>query len=54
MSIGRTDLGNGSYDDLMNSINQKLMKLDGETVVYPGHGTSSTIEYEKMNNPFII
>jgi len=54
MSVGRTDLGNGDYDDLMNSLNQKLMKLDGETVVYPGHGTSSTIEYEKMNNPFII
>ncbi|HHW48927.1 MAG TPA: MBL fold metallo-hydrolase [Clostridiaceae bacterium] len=53
MSIGRTDLGNGNYDDLMDSIN-KLMKLDGETVVYPGHGTSTTIEYEKMYNPFIV
>jgi len=53
MSIGRTDLGNGDQDDLMNSIKEKLMKLDDKTMVYPGHGTATTIGYERKNNPFI-
>lgn len=53
MSIGRTDLGNGSHEDIMRSITQVLMKLDDDTVVYPGHGTSSTIGFERKHNPFI-
>jgi len=53
MSIGRTDLGNGDYDQIISSITNRLMTLDEEVVVYPGHGTSSTIGYEKKNNPFI-
>ncbi|NSW90580.1 MAG: MBL fold metallo-hydrolase [Firmicutes bacterium] len=53
MSIGRTDLGNGDYDHLIDSIKNKLMILDDRTVVYPGHGTTTTIGYEKKNNPFI-
>ncbi|HOJ10696.1 MAG TPA: MBL fold metallo-hydrolase [Clostridiales bacterium] len=52
MSIGRTDLGNGDSDDLMNSIREKLMKLDDKIMVYPGHGTATTIGYERKNNPF--
>lgn len=53
MSVGRTDLGNGEHGTLINSIKEKLMTLDDETVVYPGHGTSSTIGYERRNNPFL-
>lgn len=53
MSVGRTDLGNGDQDDLMNSINNRLMKLEDETIIYPGHGTTSTIGYERAHNPFI-
>ena len=53
MSIGRTDLGNGDYEQIMDSIKNKLMKLDEDTTVYPGHGTATTIGYEKANNPFI-
>ncbi|RCX17963.1 glyoxylase-like metal-dependent hydrolase (beta-lactamase superfamily II) [Anaerobacterium chartisolvens] len=53
MSIGRTDLGNGDYDELINSIKTKLMVLDDEVEVYPGHGTATTIGYERANNPFI-
>jgi hydroxyacylglutathione hydrolase len=53
MSIGRTDLGNGNYEDIINSIREKLMKLDDDTIVYPGHGEATTIGCEKRHNPFI-
>lgn len=53
MSIGRTDLGNGDYDDIMVSLKDRLMKLDDDTVVYPGHGASSTIGYERKHNPYV-
>lgn len=53
MSIGRTDLGDGDMDQLMDSIKNKLMKLDSDIKVYPGHGTSTTIGYERANNPFM-
>lgn len=52
MSVGRTDLGNGNMNELMNSLQNKLMKLDDEIVVYPGHGVATTIGFEKKNNPF--
>ncbi|MBN2557705.1 MAG: MBL fold metallo-hydrolase [Clostridia bacterium] len=53
MSVGRTDLGDGSQADLLFSLKNKLMKLPGNTTVYPGHGTKSMIEFERMNNPYI-
>lgn len=53
MSIGRTDLPGGDFDTLINSIQQKLWKLPDETVVYPGHGPSTNIAFEKANNPFL-
>ncbi len=52
-SIGRTDLHGGSYEALVNGIREKLFVLSNETVVYPGHGPSTTIGYEKKNNPFV-
>jgi glyoxylase-like metal-dependent hydrolase (beta-lactamase superfamily II) len=52
-SIGRTDLPKGNYEQLVNSINLKLFKLPNETVVFPGHGLSTTIGYEKENNPYL-
>ena len=52
-SIGRTDLPGGSLDVLLESIRTKLFTLPDETVVYPGHGPSTTIGYEKRNNPFL-
>lgn len=52
-SIGRTDLYGGSYDDLVNGIHEKLFTLPDETVIYSGHGPSTTIGYEKKNNPFV-
>lgn len=52
-SIGRTDLPGGDYDTLMSSIGKKLLTLPPETIVHPGHGPSSTIEYERKENPFL-
>lgn len=52
-SIGRTDLIDGDYDDEIRSIMEKLMELDGDTVIYPGHGGFSTIGTEWACNPFL-
>jgi glyoxylase-like metal-dependent hydrolase (beta-lactamase superfamily II) len=51
-SIGRTDLPGGSHSQLLDSIRTQLFTLPDETVVYPGHGPSTTIGEEKLNNPF--
>lgn len=51
-SIGRTDLPGGDYDILVNSL-KKLMLLPENTKVYCGHGSETTIGYEKTENPFI-
>lgn len=53
-SIGRTDLDGGSFEEIINSIKNKLIVLPGETKVYPGHGPSTTIATEKENNPFLV
>ncbi len=52
-SIGRTDLPGGDYVQLIEAINDKLLSLPNETVVYPGHGSETTIGDEKEKNPFL-
>ena len=52
-SIGRTDLPGGSYETLINSIKKRLFPLGDSTIVYPGHGPSTTIENERKHNPFL-
>lgn len=52
-SVGRTDLPGGSHEQLVASIKAKLLPLPDETVVWPGHGPSSTIGRERRSNPYI-
>lgn len=53
MSIGRTDLPGGNFNELINSIEQRLFKLPPETIVYPGHGGETSIGFELEHNPYI-
>ena len=53
-SIGRTDHPGGDYDALMKGIFEKLMILDGDVKVIPGHGPDSEIAQERMTNPFLM
>jgi glyoxylase-like metal-dependent hydrolase (beta-lactamase superfamily II) len=52
-SVGRSDFIGGDFNQLISGIKEKLMILDGNIKVYPGHGPSSTIAYEKMRNSFL-
>ena len=52
-SIGRTDLPTGDFKMLTDNIKNKLFILAPSYTVYPGHGPTTTIGYEQMNNPFI-
>lgn len=51
--IGRTDFPGGSEKAIIKSIKEKLLILDDDTVIYPGHGPASTIGDEKKWNPFL-
>ncbi|MCX2573503.1 MBL fold metallo-hydrolase [Pedobacter sandarakinus] len=51
-SIGRTDLPGGNHQQLIQNISDKIFVLPDETVVYPGHGPTTTIGFEKQHNPF--
>lgn len=52
-SIGRTDFPGGSYKEIMDSIRKKLFLLPDDTNVFPGHMGTTSIGYEKENNPFV-
>lgn len=53
-AIGRTDHPGGDYDAIIKSILEKLVVLDGEIEVVPGHGPTSSIAEEGMTNPFLM
>jgi len=51
--IGRCDFPGGSYPTLVKGIREKLFILPGDSIVYPGHGDSTTIDTERETNPFL-
>lgn len=52
-SIGRTDLWGGSFEEIIHSLKGKLLELPDSTIVYPGHGETTTIGKERATNPFL-
>ncbi len=52
-SVGRTDLWGADGDAMFRNIRQRLLTLDGDTRVCPGHGPDTTIAHEKRANPFL-
>jgi glyoxylase-like metal-dependent hydrolase (beta-lactamase superfamily II) len=52
-SIGRTDFPGGDYDQIIDSIQKKIMVLPNETRVYCGHGPATTVGFERKANPFL-
>lgn len=53
-SIGRTDLPGGSFDDLMESMAEKILPMDDAVQVLPGHGPTTTVGRERRFNPFLL
>jgi glyoxylase-like metal-dependent hydrolase (beta-lactamase superfamily II) len=53
-SIGRTDLPGGNFDQIIDSIQSRLLALPDETKVLPGHGPATTIGEERRSNPFLV
>ena len=53
LSIGRFDLPGGDGKLLLKNIQERVLTLPDETVVYPGHGPTTTIGHERQNNPFL-
>ena len=52
-SVGRVDLEGGDWDTLLESVNTLLDRLPAETVLYPGHGPTTTLGRELQTNPFL-
>lgn len=52
-SIGRTDLWGGSLEEIMRSLHAKVLSLPDDTIVFPGHGPTTTIGEERETNPFL-
>ncbi|MEC0172927.1 MBL fold metallo-hydrolase [Paenibacillus graminis] len=53
LGVGRTDLPGGRERDLIDSIRNKLYRLDEEVRVFPGHGPRTTIGFERQRNPYV-
>lgn len=51
-SVGRTDFSGGSEAQLLRSVRSKIFTLPADTVVYPGHGPETSVDSERLNNPF--
>ncbi len=53
-SIGRTDLPGGDWQTLRETLRTKILPLPDDTVLYPGHGTATTVGQERISNPFLV
>lgn len=51
-TIGRTDLPGGDFGQIIDSL-ERIKKLDPSTVIYPGHGPSTTLANELRHNPYL-
>ena len=52
-SVGRTDLPGGNAEVLRNSIKDRVFSLDDNTIIYPGHGSDTSVGFEKKYNSFV-
>lgn len=52
LSMGRTDFPGGNMGEMFKSL-QKITKLEGDYDIYPGHNETSTLAYERKNNPYL-
>jgi len=52
-SVGRCDLPGGNFEQLADSIKNKIFTLPDNTKIYPGHGKSTTVGWEKEHNFFM-
>ena len=52
-SVGRCDLPGGNFEQIVESIEQKIFTLPEETIIYPGHGKSTNIAWEKEHNTYL-
>lgn len=51
--VGRCDLEGGDFDQIVESIENKIFTLPHKTIIYPGHGSRTTVEWEKEHNRFL-
>ena len=52
-SVGRCDLEGGNFNQIVDSIENKIFTLPAETLIYPGHGRMTSVEWEKEHNCFM-
>ena len=52
-AVGRCDLEGGDFNQIVKSIEDKIFTLPPETVIYPGHGRITSVEWEKVHNRFM-
>ncbi len=53
-SIGRTDLPGGDTGTLLRSIRERILTLPAQTILYTGHGPTTTVAREAASNPFLV
>ncbi len=52
-AVGRCDLEGGDFEQIVQSIKNKIFTLPPETLIYPGHGRMTSVEWEMLHNRFM-